>query len=74
MIANPDYLENFIIQLPGDASTRTNIGDYLQSIGITVDSTDPYTYKLAILLRSYFENHTDKKTAENLFMKLQKSN
>ena len=59
--------------MPGDVSTMTTIGDYFKSFGIALDAKDPFTYQLAMLLRSYFENHPDKKTSEQMFAKIQKN-
>ena len=73
MIDDPDYLNTFIIQMPGDVSTMTTVGDYFKSLGVVLNAADPFTYQLATLLRSYFENHPDKKTAEQMFARIQKN-
>ena len=73
MIDDPDYLNTFIIQMPGDISTMTTVGDYFKSLGVVLNAADPFTYQLATLLRSYFENHPDKKTAEQMFARIQKN-
>ena len=72
MIDDPDYLNTFIIQMPGDVSTMTTVGDYFKSLGVVLNAADPFTYQLATLSRSYFENHPDKKTAEQMFARIQK--
>ena len=73
MIDDPDYLNTIVVQLPGDVNSMTTIGSYFKSLCVTLDAEDPFTYQLAILLRTYFENHPDKKTAEQMFSKIQKN-
>ena len=73
MIDDPHYLNTILVQLPGDVNSMTTIGSYLKSLGVTLDAEDPFTYQLVILLRTYFENHPDKKTAEQMFSKIQKN-
>ena len=73
MLDNPDYLNTVVITLPGDLSSITSVGDYFKSMGVDLDPKDPYTYTLSTLLKSYFENHRDKKTAEQLFAKIQRN-
>ena len=51
----------------------TTIGDYFKSFGIALDAKESFTYQLAMLLRSHFENHPDKKTSEQMFAKIQKN-
>ena len=71
---DPNYLENTVIMLPGDISTTMSIKDYFKRMGVELDESDPYTYQLAQLLKSYFDNNYEKKRAERLFTKLQKNN
>ena len=73
MLDDPDYLNTIVVQLPGDISSTKTVGDYFKSLGVTLDAKDPYTYKLAVMLGSYFENHPDKKTAEQMFARIQRN-
>lgn len=74
MIDDPDFLSHVFISLPGDIASMTTVGEFFKSLGIDLNPMDPYTYTLSILLKSYFENHPDKKKAEQLFIKIQKNN
>ena len=72
MIDNPDYLNTIVMQLPADVNSIATFGSYFKSLGVTFNATDPFTNQLAILLRTYFQNHPDKKAAEQMFAKIHK--
>ena len=72
MLDDSGHLNHTIITLPGDVRSMTIVGDYFKSMGINLYPKEPETYTLSVLLKSYFENHQDKKNAEKLFSKIQK--
>lgn len=74
MIENPHYLDSTIISLPGEEDKPLSVNEYFLSLGIRLDDKDPYTYTLSKLIKNYFENHSQKQTAKQLFKKIQKDN
>lgn len=69
MLEDPNYLENTTISLPGQEDNPISVRDYFKKRNVDLDSEDPYTYKLARLVKDYFQNHEQKKLAERVLRK-----
>lgn len=73
MVENPYYLDNYMISTPGEEHVIISIREYFNSLNVTLDDKDPYTYTLAKLVKNYFEYHPEKKLSRQLSLNIQES-
>ena len=55
MLVDPDYMDNMRLSIPGEYKS-VSIREYMISLGIELDYSDPYTFTLTKHLKSSFEN------------------
>ena len=70
MLVDPDYMDNIKLSIPGEYKS-ISVREYMNSLGVELDYSDPYTYSLAKHLKSSFEKDMQLKLSRQILNKHQ---